>query len=107
MSRKDFNADHEDLSLISISKLTQAAEEDLHKKPISNPKIHKPMKHLKITAGQVIGTNQSCASIQSQIWSLSIKFGPLALWVTVNPSDIHDPIVQVFCREHINLDHFD
>src|SRR5258708_2063628 len=51
MTRKDFEGDCEDLSKISISELMQAAEEDMHKTPIMNPKIHKLLKHLKITAG--------------------------------------------------------
>ncbi len=54
-----------------------------------------------------MGTNQSQASIQSQIWSLSIKFGPPALWVTINPSNMHDLIAQGFCGEETNMDHFD
>ena len=54
-----------------------------------------------------MGTNQSQASIWSQIWSMSIKFGPPALCVTINPSNMHDLIAQVFCGEAIDMDQFD
>ena len=65
------------------------------------------MKRLKVTAARVIGTNQSQASIQSKIWSLTINIRPPTLWLMINPSDLHDPIAQVFCGEAINLDAFD
>lgn len=32
--------------------------------------------------------------------------GPPSLWITINPSDIGDPIAQVFCGEDINVDNF-
>jgi len=31
---------------------------------------------------------------------------PPTLWITINPSDLHDPIAQLFAGEEINLDHF-
>lgn len=33
-------------------------------------------------------------------------FGPPSLWLTINPSDIHDPIAQVLTGVDINLDDF-
>ena len=104
MMRKDFKRDIESLSTITVVDLKSAAEEDMQKKLITELNVHWLMKHLKVTAGRVISTNQSRASIQSKIWSQSIKFGPPTLWLTINPSDLHNPIAQVFCREEVNLD---
>ena len=107
MTHKDFKADLNSLSQVTLKDLKLAAEEDLQKKPITEPNVCKLMKHLKVTAGKVLGTNQSQASIWSKIWSQCIKFGPLSLWLTINPSNLHDPIAQVFCREEIDLDKFE
>ncbi len=107
MTHKDFEEDLDSLSQVTLDNLKLAAEEDLQKKPITEPNVHKLMKHLKVTAGRVLGTNQSQASIWSKIWSQCIKFGPPSLWLTINPSDLHNPITQVFCREEINLDKFE
>ena len=52
------------------------------------------------------GSNQSRYQRRSQIWSTSIRKGPPSLWITVNPSDLHDPIAQVLAGEQINLDAF-
>ncbi len=78
----------------------------MQKKPITDPIVHGLMRHLKVMAGRVLGMNQSWASIQSKIWSQCITFGPPSLWLTINPSDLHDPLAQVFCREEIDLDAF-
>ena len=50
-----------------------------------------------------MGSDQSCYQLRSQIWSTSIMLNPPTLWMTINSSDIHDPIAQLFARENINL----
>ncbi|CAK5281207.1 unnamed protein product [Mycena citricolor] len=45
-------------------------------------------------------------STSPQLWSTTIVAGPWNLWITINPSDIHDPIAQVFAGERIDLDNF-
>lgn len=36
----------------------------------------------------------------------NLVFGPPSLWLTINPSDIHDPIAQVLTGADIDLDAF-
>src|SRR5260370_32612699 len=74
--------------------------------PISNPVVCHLYKHLQATNGCVMGTDQSFAITQSKIWSTTVWHGPPTLWITINPSDLHDPIAQVFSGEDINLDNF-
>jgi len=38
---------------------------------------------------------------------MTVMKGPLSLWITINPMDTHDPVVQVFTGADINLDQFD
>ncbi|KAF8226911.1 hypothetical protein L208DRAFT_1299605, partial [Tricholoma matsutake] len=54
----------------------------------------------------VIGTDKSHTQIQSQIWSTSVMRGPPLLWLTINPSDTHDPIAQFFAGHDIDMDNF-
>ena len=56
--------------------------------------------------GRVKGSNQTQYQMQSQIWSTSAYLGPPSLWITINPSDLNNPIAQVFAGEHIDLNHF-
>src|SRR5258708_6477075 len=53
-----------------------------------------------------MGTDQSWAITRSKIWSTTVQYGPPTLWITINPSDLHDPIAQVFAGEDINMDAF-
>jgi Helitron helicase-like domain at N-terminus len=53
-----------------------------------------------------MGTDESCTQIWSQIWSTSVMQGPPSLWLTINPSDIHNPIAQIFVEHEINMDNF-
>ena len=41
-----------------------------------------------------------------KVWSLTAQIGPPSLWGTINPSDMADPIAQVFTGEDIDLDRF-
>ncbi|KAF8958657.1 hypothetical protein BDZ97DRAFT_1668217, partial [Flammula alnicola] len=42
--------------------------------------------------------------LRSQIWSTCIMKNPPSLRITINLTDLHDPIVQVFSGEQIDLD---
>lgn len=41
-----------------------------------------------------------------KIWRNNLIFNPLALWITLNPNDTHDPIAQVLAGAEIDIDHF-
>jgi hypothetical protein len=56
---------------------------------------------------KVMGTDESRASIRSQIWGMSLMFNPPVLWITLNPADVHDPVAQVLAGADIDLDRFD
>ena len=53
-----------------------------------------------------MGSDQLRYQLQSQIWSTSTMLNPPTLCVTINPSNIHDPIAQVFAGADVNLDDF-
>ncbi|KIK22944.1 hypothetical protein PISMIDRAFT_101567 [Pisolithus microcarpus 441] len=80
-------------------------EEDCHL-PITDPAICLLRQHLYSTAGCIVSTNQSCYQLRSQIWATSIMFNPPSLWIMINPCNLHDPVMQVFAGEHIDLDNF-
>ena len=62
--------------------------------------------HVHATVARVVGSDQSRVQLRSQIWSTAIYLGPATIWLTINPSDLHDPIAQIFTGENINLDNF-
>ena len=104
--RKTFNRDPRVLSTITIEKLKEAQDQEIRGIKITDPSVKLLHKHIHTGMGRVVGSDQSRYSLRSQIWSTSIKKGPPFLWITINPSDLNDPIAQVFAGEKIDLDKF-
>ncbi|CAK5270204.1 unnamed protein product [Mycena citricolor] len=106
MRRKDFDKDARILSTITAEALEKSRQEEQQKLPISNPAVRLLRRHIHTAVGRVQGSNESRTVLRSQVWSTTLYTGPWNLWITINPSDIHDPIAQVFAGERVNLDEF-
>jgi len=106
MHRKNFEKEARLLSTLTAEKLTKARNEEEKGIPISDSAVRALKKHAYSGLGRVMGSNQSRYKLRSQIWSTTISKGPPSLWITINPSDIHDPIAQIFAGENIDLDSF-
>ncbi|KAG1744833.1 hypothetical protein EDB19DRAFT_1906543 [Suillus lakei] len=104
MRRQTFDLNAKILSTITLEKLESAQKEEEKNVPISDPAIQLLKKHIYATGGHVMGSDQSRYQLGSQIWSTCIMLNPPSLWITINPCDLHDPIVQIFAGENINMD---
>lgn len=107
MARRDFERDGQLLSSISAHDLKKAEEEERAGKPISSKAVQVLLKHLRAMGGKVMGSDYARAVYRPQIWGTTAVKGPPNVWLTINPVDLHDPVVQVFCGEEINMDDFD
>lgn len=106
MRRPNFERDARILATITAQKLQVACEEEESGRQISDPAVQLLRKHIYSVAGRLKGSNQSRVQLRTQIWSTCIMKNPPSLWITINPTDLHDPIAQVFAGEDINLDTF-
>jgi len=106
MQRSTFNRDASVLSTISKDMLKQAIQEEDGNLPASHPAVNLLKKHVYAAAGRVMGSDHSRYQLRSQIWSTIIVMNPPSLWITINPCDLHDPVVQVFAGRNINMDAF-
>ena len=104
MNWKTFERDAQLLSTLTLKKLQIVQEAEEKNIPISDPLIQLLWKHVYATGAHVLGSDYSHYQLRSQIWSTSIMLNPPSLWITINPCDLHDPIVQVFAGENINLE---
>ena len=100
MHQHNFERDMDIISSINVDMLAQAQCEEENRVPIPNAAVCLLWKHIHASSGCVIGSDQSR---QSQIWSTSIMLNPPTLWITINPSNIHDPMAQIFSDVDINL----
>ncbi|KAF9778455.1 hypothetical protein BJ322DRAFT_1114276 [Thelephora terrestris] len=106
MKGQVFEREARAISSVTAEKLEQAKSDEDHGLPISDEAIRVLRKHVHATAARVSGSDQSRYRLRSQIWSTSTILGPPSLWITINPSDLHDLITQVFAGEDIDMDKF-
>ena len=106
MRRPQFEQEARMLATITAEKLQKACEEEERGLPISDPAVRLLQRNVYATASRVNGSNQQRIQLRGQIWSTCIMKNPATLWITINPTDIHDPIAQIFAGENIDLDAF-
>src|SRR5882762_9132185 len=90
MRCKTFDKDAQVLSRITIEQLHAAQKEEEHGLPISNPSVRLLRQHVHATGSRVIGSDQSRYSLRGQMWATSICLSPPSLWITINPTNLHD-----------------
>ena len=86
--------------------LLVAGAEEIQKVPFLNPTVKALRGQLTALRSKVMSTDESHVKIRGQMKGMCVMKGPPSLWITINPSDTCDPIVQVFSGESINLDSF-
>ena len=94
------------IAQVTRDKLMRAVEEERRNEPISDPAVQALRRHVYSVESRVNGTNQGRIRKRSQIWSTIIMMNPPSLWITINPCDLHDPILQFFAGEDIDIDDF-
>ncbi|KAJ8517278.1 hypothetical protein ONZ45_g5520 [Pleurotus djamor] len=107
IKRSTYRRNADMLGCLTPQDLWEASHEEAAGKPFSNPAIKELRSHLSSTRARVMGTDEHRRSVRSQIWGCTVMNGPPSLWVTINPSDIHDPLAQLLCGEHVDMDHFE
>lgn len=107
MNRVDFKREAALLQSVTQERMKRAAEEEANGQMISDVGIKALRKHVHAVAGRVTATDASRIKLRSMMWSLSYMISPPNLWITINPDDIDDPIVQILAGENFDLDRFD
>lgn len=107
MNRRDFERDAQILETITVEALQKAEQEEKRGQMISDPAVKVLFRHLRSSCARVKGSNVERRRWRSNIRSMSIGLNPLSIFATINPPDLHDPIVQILCGEQIDMDLFD
>ncbi|GJF00155.1 helitron helicase-like domain-containing protein [Phanerochaete sordida] len=106
MRRRDFDTVAAQLSTLTVDKLKRAQQEEENGQAFSDPAVRTLRKHVHAVAGRVVGCDSARYRYRSQIWSTCAVFGAPSAWITINFSDTHDPIAQIFAGENIDMDAF-
>ena len=106
MKHKDFEHDAVALGSLTVEDLKQAEEEEARQLIPSNPQVRLLKKHVFASSARVTGSDNCRTQYRGRIWGTCLYMGGPSLWITINPSDIHDPIAQFFVGEEIDMDKF-
>jgi Helitron helicase-like domain at N-terminus len=102
MNRQAFERVANILGTITKEKLLHAQNEEQQGNTISDPAVRLLQKTVQGALTRVTGSNEARYQMRGQIWSTSVYLGPPSLWITINPSDINNPIAQIFAGEKID-----
>lgn len=106
MTKADYSRSRNILATIKPHDLIKASSEESRRVRFTNPAIRALRENVKAVRKKVKGTDESRHIVRSKIWGMSLIFSPPSLWLTINPSDTHDPIAQILTGADINLDDF-
>ncbi|RDB21373.1 hypothetical protein Hypma_011904 [Hypsizygus marmoreus] len=103
---KSFVHHQTQLKTLKPKDLLEASREETRRVPFSNSAVQALRTQLTAVRGRIPGTDESRTSVRSKIWGTTVMQNPANLWVTLNPSDTHDPIAQVLAGAEVDLDQF-
>lgn len=106
IKKKDYARTSDILATLKPQDLIKASSEESRRVRHTNPAVRALRENVRAVRKRVRGTDESRHVVRSKIWGMSLVFGPPSLWLTINPSDTHDPIAQIFAGEEIDLDNF-
>ncbi len=92
-----------EISNITSQKLERALQ-GIAKKEQMDPEIQTLMRQIHVVGGKIPGTPYAKRISRHEIHGLMIKQGMPAFWVTLNPADVHSPIVCFLAGYDIDLD---
>lgn len=95
VGKKAFHDHERAITQLTPADLLAASDEESKKQPHSNPTIRSLKRHLTAVRAKVMGTDESRTKVRSYIWGMTVMKNPPSLWITINPTDIHDPVAQV------------
>jgi hypothetical protein len=83
-------------ALVNISKQAYSSVDD--------QRINLLMKHIKAVGGRVMGSAHSRSALRTKIHALCFYLGLPSIFLTINPADIHNPVVLYFAGINLDLD---
>ncbi|KAJ3571837.1 hypothetical protein NP233_g3490 [Leucocoprinus birnbaumii] len=107
MSRTDYSRNLNIIVQLTPEDFTIASNEEAQSEAFSNPAMRALRQSMTTAARKVVYTDASIKHVRSIVWGTVTECGPPMIWFTLNPSDLHNPVAQVFVGQDIDLDEFE
>jgi hypothetical protein len=93
VKRQNWKTTKDDVASLTVEQLQNAAKAIAHGQPINDPTILKLLRNLTTIGQPVPQSFSQKLTLRSKIRGLIIRGGIPATWITVNPSDLRNPLV--------------
>ena len=93
VKRRDWKSAERDIRSLTVVQLQEAAKSIAEGRPVDNPAIQRLQRSLLTIGMQVPESFAQKLKRRSEIKGLIGRYGMPAFWITINPSDLQNPLV--------------
>jgi hypothetical protein len=106
IKRSQWNSVTRDIESLTTLQLQNAAKQLAAGQPTEEPAIRRLLKNITTIGVQIPGSFFQKLQMRAEIRGLLIREGMPAFWMTINPSDLQNPLVLVFAGAQYSTDSF-
>ena len=93
VKRRNWKSTTDDIASLTSDQLQEAAKAIANKQVVDNPVIQRLQRDLVTIGKQVPQSFSEKLTMRSKINGLQVRLGMIAVWLTINPSDLRNPLV--------------
>ncbi|CAG8794063.1 2043_t:CDS:2, partial [Cetraspora pellucida] len=80
-----------------------AIKQEQNNQPVTNKFVLELLRNVNIVGEKIMGSHQSCNCLCNEIHAVTIQDGTPLLFLTINPTDLHNPIVMMYVGKEIDI----
>jgi hypothetical protein len=99
-----FERSAELIATLTPEDMKVAIEQEQNKQPVTNPAILELLRNVNSAGSKLMASHQSRARMRNEMRAITVRDGLPSLFITINPADLHSPIVMMYAGKEIDLD---
>jgi Helitron helicase-like domain at N-terminus len=104
VKRQNWISVKNDIASLTVEQLQAAANAISNKQPIENPTIRRLQRDITTIGMQVPESFSQKLLMRSEVKGSIVRGGEPAIWATINPSDLQNPVVLILAGIEIPTD---
>ncbi|RHZ88922.1 hypothetical protein Glove_19g13 [Diversispora epigaea] len=91
------------IATLKSEDISIAINQEQNKQPITNPAILELLKNVNSSEPRLMASPQSRTRMRNEIRAVITQDGTPSLFITINPADLHSPIVMMYAGKEIDI----
>ena len=101
---RHFNRSAELIATLTPEDIKAAIDQEQNKESITNPAVLELLKNVNSAGSKLMASYQSRNRMRNEMRAITLRDGTPSLFITINPADLHSPIVMMYAGGEIDLD---